>query len=78
MVRALSRSRPNSGVSMKSAMTRPEPKTEDVSKSLGERLSAYVLGVKGSSLASQEFGENPMARLKLLLVSIAFISHRSP
>ncbi|THH00709.1 hypothetical protein EW026_g1843 [Hermanssonia centrifuga] len=75
MVRALSRSRPNSGVSMKSAMTRPEPKTEDVSKSLGERLSAYVLGVKGSSLASQEFGENPMARLKLLLIASFLTLH---
>ena len=72
MVRSLSRSRSNSGV-MKSALSRSTPikkTTEPESpKSFGERWSSALLGVKGSSLTrNYEFEENPMARLKLLLV----------
>ena len=38
-------------------------------KSLSERLSNALLGVKGSSLTKNyDFDENPMSRLKLLLV----------
>ena len=60
---------------VKSALTntsalKPEPLPQ-ASKSFGERLFARVFGVKGSSLGpAQEFEENPMARLKLLLVSV--------
>lgn len=72
----MSRSRSNSGQlkTTKSVLTNASPvKTEALplpSTSLGERMFANVFGVKGSSLGpAQEFEENPMARLKLLLVS---------
>lgn len=40
-------------------------------KTLSEKWFVNVFGVKGSSLSpSKEFEENPMARLKLLLVSV--------
>ena len=47
---------------------------KDAPKNLGERMSAAVIGVKGSHLKEgtkmQEVEENPMARLKLLLVRV--------
>ena len=72
----MSRSRSNSGNSktiVKSALSnsstvRAQPVALPT-QSVGERLFANVFGVKGSSLGpAQEFEENPMARLKLLLV----------
>lgn len=58
---------------MKSSMARSTLKFEPTPvkpKNLRERLSAALIGVKGASLnASQEFEINPMARLKLLVVS---------
>ena len=71
MVRAISRSRSNSGP--KSAMAKTEVKAAEPMqpKTLSEKWFANVFGVKGSSLSpSKEFEENPMARLKLLLVSV--------
>ena len=71
MVRALSRSRSNSGTHMKSALARsPTKEAQPIKpKSLSERLSNTLLGVKGSSLSrTYDFDENPMTRLKLLLV----------
>ena len=69
MVRSLRRS-PSS--SIKSSLARGASRTESAPatpKSLRERISSALIGVKGASLnASQEFEVNPMARLKLLVV----------
>ncbi len=75
MVRSLSRSRSSSGTHLKSAISRSAPKPKDAElaapKNLSERVYRALIGVKGSSLSTNEFEENPMARLKLLLVSRA-------
>ncbi len=71
MVREISRSRSSSGSNMKSAMAKAEVKAVETMqpKNLSEKWFANIFGVKGSSLSpSKEFEENPMARLKLLLV----------
>lgn len=57
---------------MKSAMAKAEVAAVETMqpKNVSERMFANVFGVKGSSLSpSKEFEENPMARLKLLMVS---------
>lgn len=71
----MSRSRSNSGnlKTTKSALTNASALKPEAlplpSTRVSERLFANVFGVKGSSLRpAQEFEENPMARLKLLLV----------
>ena len=80
MVRSISRSRSSSGVHLKSAIARPAPKIKDLEpaapKNASERLSRVLFGVKGSSLSRNEFEENPMARLKLLLVSRSYSRKR--
>ena len=58
---------------MKSALTRSTATASKEApitpKGLSERLSNALLGVKGSSLTrTYDFEENPMTRLKLLLV----------
>ncbi|KAJ3537939.1 hypothetical protein NM688_g6593 [Phlebia brevispora] len=79
MVRALNRSRSPSGTHLKSAIARPTPKPKDAEppapKSLSERLSRAVFGIKGASLSRTEFDENPMARLKLLLIASFLTLH---
>ena len=70
MVRSMRRS---SSSGIKSSMARSTFKPQAAPsepKGLRERMSAALIGVKGASLnASQEFEVNPMARLKLLIVS---------
>ncbi|KAI0089002.1 hydroxymethylglutaryl-coenzyme A reductase-domain-containing protein [Irpex rosettiformis] len=78
MVRAISRSRTNSGQNIKSAMAKAEVKPVETMqpKNLSEKWFANVFGVKGSSLSpSKEFEENPMARLKLLLIASFLTLH---
>ncbi|KAI0701990.1 3-hydroxy-3-methylglutaryl-coenzyme A reductase [Cytidiella melzeri] len=78
MVRAMSRSRSSSGVSVKSAMAKAEVAAVETMqpKNVSERWFATVFGVKGSSLSpSQEFEENPMARLKLLIIASFLTLH---
>jgi hypothetical protein len=66
MVRLMSRSRSDSIMSVKADVKATELMQP---KNLSERWFANVFGVKGSSLSpNQEFEENPMARLKLLMV----------
>lgn len=69
MVRALRKSNPSG---MKSALARqPKAPVPAAPKTVGERVSSALIGVKGASLhPSQELEENPMTRLKLLIVSI--------
>jgi hypothetical protein len=58
---------------MARSQMKPEPASA-VPRSLRERLSSALLGVKGASLnATQEFEINPMARLKLLIVSTTIL-----
>lgn len=70
MVRSMRRPSP-SGIKSSLARSTPRPQAPPAQPtSLRERLSATLIGVKGASLnASQEFEVNPMARLKLLIVS---------
>lgn len=69
MVRSFRRS---SSSAIKSSLSRSANKAAPAPaqpKSLRERISSALIGVKGASLnASQEFEVNPMARLKLLIV----------
>ncbi|KAI0341378.1 hypothetical protein BDW22DRAFT_1408044 [Trametopsis cervina] len=78
MVRAMSRSRSNSSTNIRSAMAKAEVAAVETMqpKNLSERWFASVFGVKGSSLSpSKEFEENPMARLKLLLIASFMTLH---
>ena len=77
MARALTRSRRNSNVSdsKPSNLVRPRVQADieqNLNMSLRQRVSAAVLGVKGSFLRqdqnAQNKSENPVARLRLLLV----------
>ncbi|KAI0371286.1 3-hydroxy-3-methylglutaryl-coenzyme A reductase [Pilatotrama ljubarskyi] len=88
-VREMSRSRTSSvtavtanGTAVRGAMTRPSSRADAPAdqepKNLRERVSASVIGVKGSLLKDgprmQEV-ENPMARLKLLLIASFLTLH---
>lgn len=78
MVRSLRRR--SSSSSIKSSLSRSSKKdtASSAPKSLRERLSSALLGVKGASLkTSDEFDVNPMARLKLLIVSLLVVSGAS-
>ncbi|KAL6300816.1 3-hydroxy-3-methylglutaryl-coenzyme A reductase [Sparassis latifolia] len=88
MVRAMCRSRstsisaPTDGSAMRPALTHTVSKAEvPTQKSLKERVSAAVLGVKGSVLKDVQASkvsvkvENPVARLKLLLIASFLTLH---
>ena len=66
-----------SGKAVRGVLSRTSSKQNlatEAPKNLGSRMSASVIGVKGSLLKEgstmQEVEENPMARLKLLLVRL--------
>ncbi|GJE93713.1 3-hydroxy-3-methylglutaryl-coenzyme A reductase [Phanerochaete sordida] len=76
MVRSFRRS---SSSAIKSSLARSANKAAPAPaqpKSLRERISSALIGVKGASLnASQEFEVNPMARLKLLILAAFLTLH---
>ncbi|KAH9948008.1 3-hydroxy-3-methylglutaryl-coenzyme A reductase [Amylocystis lapponica] len=88
-VRSMTRSRSTSitavtanGTVVRTAMSRSStPKPDASPKSLSSRMSTAVLGVKGSLISEQQgskvemTGENPMARLKLLLIASFLTLH---
>ncbi|KAI0945632.1 hypothetical protein AcW1_001808 [Taiwanofungus camphoratus] len=87
LVRAMSRSRSPSIVTpsgnvVRTALAKPTSKPDlSAHKTWSERLSAAVLGVKGSLLPDAQGGkayvadENPMTRLKLLLLASFLTMH---
>ncbi|PCH44816.1 3-hydroxy-3-methylglutaryl-coenzyme A reductase [Wolfiporia cocos MD-104 SS10] len=85
MVREMSRSRTTTVVTSSGASVRPalakSYKLDTTPRNLRERLSAAVLGVKGSLLPETHGGkahpadENPMHRLKLLLIASFLTLH---
>ncbi|EMD34668.1 hypothetical protein CERSUDRAFT_116857 [Gelatoporia subvermispora B] len=91
LVRSMSRSRATSittaitanGTAVRSALARPAAKKAEEpveEKSLSKRISTAILGVKGSFIRdahskTQMAEENPMARLKLLLIASFLTLH---
>ncbi|OCH91254.1 3-hydroxy-3-methylglutaryl-coenzyme A reductase [Obba rivulosa] len=91
LVRSMSRSRATSvttaitanGTAVRSALARPAAKKAEEpaeSKSLSNRISTAVLGVKGSVIRDAQskahsVEENPMGRLKLLLIASFMTLH---
>ncbi|OBZ77371.1 3-hydroxy-3-methylglutaryl-coenzyme A reductase [Grifola frondosa] len=74
------------GTAVRSALSRPSAKVQTPSpaapKKLRDRISSAILGVKGSFLRDEQGGskvqaieENPMARLKLLLIASFLTLH---
>ncbi|KAI0073223.1 hypothetical protein K474DRAFT_234668 [Panus rudis PR-1116 ss-1] len=72
---------------LKSSMSRPQTPRPEPQKTFGEKVSTALLGDKGSLLLNkanesegeklkrrrEEWEENPMARLKLLVVSFSLV-----
>lgn len=85
LVRAYTRSRRNSASSdAKPSNLRPRIQADiqqNLNTGLRHRFSAALLGVKGSFLRQSSNGqtkdENPVARLKLLLVSLLLLTYLS-
>ncbi|KAH7869130.1 hydroxymethylglutaryl-coenzyme A reductase-domain-containing protein [Lentinula edodes] len=79
-IRAISKSRVASRVASVATSPTSSPKLRPSHPSLGKKISSLVLGEKGSSLPAtpgkkQDKPENPVARLKLLLITTFLTLH---